>query len=93
MPKKIFRMVYALNYCVQAAFTLICPAGLLILSGWLLQSRCGLGRWVMIVAIVLGVLVGFSSMIRFLLTTSYAIDPTQKKGGDGNDGSGAHTGV
>ena len=58
MPKKVFRVMYALNYVTQAAFCLLCPAGLLILGGWFLTNRCGVGKWAMIVAIVLGVLTG-----------------------------------
>ena len=52
MPKKVFRAIYAVNYCIQAGFCMVCPAGLIILGGWLLRTRCGLGRWIMVVAIV-----------------------------------------
>ena len=48
MPKKVFRAIYAVNYCIQAGFCMVCPAGLIILGGWLLRTRCGLGRWIMI---------------------------------------------
>lgn len=85
MPKKVFRVMYALNYITQAAFCLLCPAGLLILGGWYLTNRCGVGRWAMIAAIILGVLIGLYSMFSFLLKTMDHIDPTQGKGGDGHD--------
>lgn len=77
MTKKLFRAVYALNYCMQAGFSMICPAGLFIFGGWLLTNRCGVGRWAMALAIVIGVLTGLYCMFHFLFTTAYAIDPTQ----------------
>ena len=79
MPKKLFQTVYAFQYLTQAAFSLLFPAGAFILGGYLLNRYCGLGNWVLILAIVLGVLLGFGSMISFLLKTSYAIDPTEKE--------------
>ena len=64
MPKKVFRAIYAVNYCIQAGFCMVCPAGLIILGGWLLRTRCGLGRWIMIAAIVFGVFAGLYSMFQ-----------------------------
>lgn len=87
MPKKFFRAVYALNYIMQAAFCMLCPAGLLILGGWYLNVRCGVGKWVLIAAIVFGVIFGFYSMLHFILKTMDHVDPTSSKGGKGNDGT------
>ena len=39
MPKKVFRAIYAVNYCIQAGFCMVCPAGLIILGGWLLEKQ------------------------------------------------------
>ena len=79
MHRKIFSFVYAVNYIIQAGFSMIFPAGLVILGGWLLTEKCGAGRWVMIVAIVFGVLCGVYSLFRFLMSTMNHVDPTQKK--------------
>lgn len=65
MPKKVFRAIYAVNYCIQAGFCMVCPAGLIILGGWLLRTRCGLGRWIMIAAIVFGVFAGAVQHVPF----------------------------
>ena len=51
-------------------------ARLIILGGWLLRTRCGLGRWIMIAAIVFGVFAGLYSMFHFLLTAARTMDPT-----------------
>ena len=85
MPKKIFSFVYALNYISQAAFTLIIPAALIIGGGWLLTNRCGVGKWAMAVAIVLGVLIGIYSLFSFIISTMNHIDPTEQKGDDRNE--------
>lgn len=87
MPHKVFRVMYALNYIIQAGFCMICPAGLLIFGGWLLTRRCGVGKWAMIVAIVLGVLTGLYSMFSFILKTIHTFDPTQGKEGGKRDGT------
>ena len=82
MPKKVFRAIYAVNYCIQAGFFMVCPAGLIILGGWLLRTRCGLGRWIMIAAIVFGVFAGLYSMFHFLLTAARTMDPTAPPSSD-----------
>lgn len=82
MPKKMLRLAYAINFFLQVAFCMVCPAGLLILGGWYLNSCLGWGRWVLITAIVLGVLTGFWSMISYILRYQNYMDPTQS----GKDG-------
>ena len=74
MPKKVFRAIYAVNYCIQAGFCMVCPAGLIILGGWLLRTRCGLVRWIMIA--------GLYSMFHFLLTAARTMDPTAPPSSD-----------
>ena len=86
MPKKVFRVAYAINYLTHAIFTLLCPAVLFIGGAWLLQNKCGWGNWVMIVGIVLGVLTGVFSFFRFILVSAKQLDPVKKKGAEQNDG-------
>ena len=81
--RRVFHFAYALNLISQAAFSLLCPAGLCIGAGWLLTYRLGAGRWVLVLAIVLGVLMGFYSMIYYLIKYGTKPDPTvqpQKRG-------------
>ena len=85
MPKKVFSFVYALNYIMQTALCLLTPAALFIGGGWYLTDRCGVGRWAMVVAIVLGVLTGLYRMFHFLITTAKYVDPTEQKGAQGNE--------
>lgn len=87
---KVFRIAYALNFVTQAAFSMVCPAGVIIFAGWFLRNKCGVGQWVMIAAIVVGVLFGVYSMFYYIIKMSNAIDPTQSgdKGGGNNGNSG-----
>lgn len=82
MPKKMLRAAYAINFIMQTIFCMVCPAGLLVLGGWYLNARCGWGKWVLITAIVLGVLIGFYSMIAYIIKYGKYSDPT-KAGKDG----------
>lgn len=81
--QSVFRFVYALNYISQAAFMLICPAGLIIWGGWVLVHRVGLGKWALIIAIILGILVGLYTMFSFILKTVQSFDPTSLKSNGG----------
>lgn len=87
MHKKVFRFVYALNYVFQVGFCMLTPAALFILGGWYLTNHCGVGKWALIVSIVLGIVCGMYSMFRFLLTSAYSIDPThsEQKGDTGSE--------
>ncbi len=77
MPKKLFRVVYALNYIFQAAFSMLTPTGLMVLLGWWLTERRGWGRWAMAVCVILGVGLGVYSMFYFIIKTAKHVDPTQ----------------
>ena len=81
MHRKVFRFAYAMNYLFQVTISLLTPAALLIGVGWLLHHYCNVGKWVMVLTAVLGLICGMYSMICFLLKA--AVDPTEtrKKGG------------
>ena len=64
---KFFSFVYAMNYIAQAAWSFVFPAGVIIGLGWLLHLRFGVGRWIMVVGIVLGILTGVYSMFRYII--------------------------
>ncbi len=69
---------------------MVCPAGLIILGGWLLNTRCGVGGWVMTASIILGVLVGVYSMFYYIVKMTRAIDPTQSGKEDGVQNGRTH---
>lgn len=86
VPKKLFRFVYALNYVFQAAFCMLTPTGLFVGGGWLLVHRCGVGKWAMVVSILLGVLLGFYSMFSYIIKTAKYVDPTTPNGKENDRG-------
>lgn len=70
MKNKVFGFAYVVHYIVQMAWSLVLPAGCLIGLGYFLWWRFSLGRWVLAVAIVLGVLCGVYSMFRYIVRAS-----------------------
>ncbi len=77
--KDAFCFAYAMQYVFQVTFSMLTPAAFFIGGGWLLHTRCGLGKWVLIVAIVLGLVSGLYSMFAFLLSSVKSVDPTKKE--------------
>ena len=88
MHKDVFRFTYALNYVFQVTICLLTPVAIWIGLGWLCCNRWGVGRWAMILAVILGVVSGFASMFRFLMTSSRVIDPTEPKSSEGKEEPG-----
>ena len=69
----------ALNIIIQSFFNLLTPMGLSILVSWLLVEKAGLPVWIYAVLIILGVAVGFYSMVRFLISALAALERLEKE--------------
>ena len=69
----------ALNIIIQSFFDLLTPIGLSILGSWLLVEKAGMDGWVYAVLIILGVAVGFYSMIRFSLSALAGLERLEKE--------------
>lgn len=67
LKNKLFGFLYAMNYIANAAWAFVFPTALLIALGWVLWQYAALGKWVMAVAIILGVLCGLYNMFVFLV--------------------------
>ena len=67
MKNKVFNFAYVMNYLIQTIWSLALPAGVIIGLGYFLWWKFSLDRWVMIVAIVLGVLCGVYSMFYYII--------------------------
>lgn len=79
MHKKIFNAVYALNIFFQGFFSLVFPAGLFSATAWLLVSRAGAPVWIYAPFILIGVLLGFYSMIKFILSAFRTLEALEKE--------------
>ena len=82
MHKKLFNALYILNIVSQALFTLIIPAALLYGIAWLLVTRLSLPEWIYAVALVVGFILGFVSMIKFVLTSMAGLERLEKDQAD-----------
>ncbi len=74
--KKAVKLIKAAALLGQLGFSLITPPVVLALGAWWLQSRYGLGVWIMIAAIVVGMLTSLSSGYRMIRRV---LDEPQKK--------------
>ena len=83
--KNFMNSMYALNIVLQSFWTLLMPIGVGVFFGWLLTEKCGIGNYIFVVFILLGVAVGFFSMIKFLISALAGLERLeneQKKKGN-----------
>lgn len=85
MKNKLFGFLYAVNIISQAIFTLLTPAALAFGVAWLFVSRVGAPSWLYAVLIPLGVIAGFISMIKFVLSATAALERLEKQNRKGKD--------
>jgi hypothetical protein len=80
--KKLFGVLYTLNIIAQAFFSLVFPAAIFAGVAWLAVEYWSAPGWVYAPAILLGLLLGFYSMIKFVLaamTSLERLENEQKK--------------
>ncbi len=66
--RKLFDFAYIMNFMSQAAFSFAFPFFIWLVLGYLLTSKAGLGDWVMIVCIVIGIVNSVYSMFKYIIT-------------------------
>ena len=72
--------MYAINYISQTAWSFVFPAGLIIGLGLLLRWKFDMGQWVVIVAVILGVLSGVYNMfLHIIRMADYSTGEFNKK--------------
>ena len=91
MYRKFISAMYLLNIIFQSFFDLALTIGATILISWLLVEKTGAPGWIYAPLVVIGVIIGFVSMIRFILSATRALDrieaqSKQKKGEDIKNG-------
>ena len=79
MYRRLVGAMYVINIIAQAIFTLITPAAILFGIAFLLVKYLSLPSFLYAIAIILGVLVGFISMIRFVIAASEALERLEKQ--------------
>ena len=88
VKSKFFALAYVMNYIAQVAWSFALPAGLVIGVGCFLRWRFAMGDWVLITAIIFGVLCGVVSMFRYIIVASSIFDDhggRRRRGGNNNN--------
>lgn len=70
---------------IQAVFSLLCPPAVLTLLAAWLCAHVGVGEWIYVPLILLGVFSGLYSMIRYLLAASAHIRALEEQEKDRAD--------
>ena len=76
--RRTYSFIYVINIVSQAIFTMLMHIGFSLLLSWLLVDKCGAPNWIYAIIIILGVVTGLISMIKFILSTMYALDRLEK---------------
>ena len=76
--KGAYSALYIANVVFQSIFTLLMHIGMGLLLSWLLVSKLELPSWIYAIVIIISVLSGLFSMIRFILSTMKALDNLEK---------------
>lgn len=63
--KSWMKLVRTVTLLGQFGFTFITPPVVMGLLGWWLQDRFGLGVWVMLICLLLGLMTSFAGALRF----------------------------
>lgn len=79
MYGKFVSAMYLLNIIFQSFFDLALPIGLSILASWLLVEKAGADGWIYAPLVIVGVAIGFTSMIRFILGATKALDRLEEQ--------------
>ena len=79
MHKKFFNALYVLNIVAQAFFDLVFPVALMWLISYLLTSYAEVESWIFAPMLIVGVLVGLISMVKFILTAMTALERLERE--------------
>ena len=77
--KKLVNAMYVLNIIAQAIFDLALPIGFGVLGSWLLVRYASAPGWVYAPLVVLGAVIGFYTMIKFVLSAMAALERLEKE--------------
>ena len=77
--KEAYSTVYVINVVFQAIFTLLWNIGISLFLGWASVRWLSAPDWIYVPLIIVGVILGFISMVRFILTAMRALDRIEKE--------------
>ena len=77
--RKFISATYVINTVLQGFFTLLTPIALMVLVGWLATNKLGAPSWFFVPLILIGVVGGFISMIKFILIAMRQLERLEKQ--------------
>ena len=83
--RSLERLARAISFVGQVGFSLITPPLVLIWLARLAQTRLGWGTWVMIAAIIVGLITGLTSVWRLMRGFSKSEEQKKPEGRSFND--------
>lgn len=72
--KEGYSTFYVINIVFQSIFTLVWQIGTALLVGWLFVTYAGAPSWTYVPLILLGVVSGLVSMVRFILAAMRSLE-------------------
>lgn len=79
MYKNFVSSLYVLNIVFQCIFSLATPIGLTVLISWLLVRYAGAPGWIYAPIVIVGVITGLISMVKFAISASEALERLEKQ--------------
>lgn len=79
MNRKLFNALQVLNVLFQAIYSLALPIGIGVLVSYLLTRFASVPGWIYAVMIILGVLMGLYSMVKYILIALGNMDRAEKQ--------------
>ena len=77
--KSSYSTFYVVNIVAQAIFTLIWYIFTALLVGWLFTAKFGAPNWIYVPLILVGVLTGLISMVRFILAAMRSLERLEEQ--------------
>lgn len=75
MHKKIYNAAFLINVIFQSFFNLIFPMAGMFFVGWLLVDKCSCPEWIYVPLLIVGLITGLISMVKFLI---YALEIAER---------------
>ncbi len=76
--RRTYSFIYVVNIVFQSIFTLLFHIGTGLLLAWVLVDKLGLPSFIYAILIILGVVIGLMSMVKFILVSMNALDNLEK---------------
>jgi hypothetical protein len=79
MYERISDALHALNIVFQSLYSLALPIGFGALLSYLLTEYTSIGSWIWAVLLTIGTIIGFYSMVKYILTAAKNLEQLEKQ--------------